>query len=106
MQLLVEYNDHVEKGNFLSLVVDKYHNMVSMVLTFFLRKKIWPACVEIMWNLEISPNLGKCYTVKPVWTEPPWAQLCVQNRQVLVQFMQVKLTKISYIGTFFLVQFI
>lgn len=103
---LVEYNGHIEKGNFLSVVVDKYHNKVNIVLTFFLRKKIWPGCVGIMWNSEISPNLGKCYTVKHVWTQPPWAQLCVQNRQGLVQFMQVKLTKMFYIMTFFLVQFI
>jgi hypothetical protein len=55
------------------------------------------------WNCKYLLNIFQ--SVKPVETEPHWDQLlCLE--QTCVWFMQVKFTKISYIGILFKVRFI
>ena len=47
----------------------------------------------------------KLYTVKPVQTAAPCDQLLCSER-IGIWFLQVKLTKISYIGTSYKVKFV
>ena len=52
-----------------------------------------------------TPHNKQVNTEKPVSTEPLWNQFYF-SEYTGVHFMQVKLTKISYIGTLFKVMFI
>jgi hypothetical protein len=54
---------------------------------------------------DIINNILYKNTVKPVYTEPNWDQLlCAKN--TVVRYIQVELTKISYLGMLFTVRFI
>jgi hypothetical protein len=55
--------------------------------------------------IKLKLNLEKSISVKLVWTEPHWDQL-FSSEETCIQFIQVKLTKIFYIESWFKVRLI